>query len=167
MSAPWQASSGSAAPVRDARAARASLVFAAAGLSFSAALVHASVIGVHFREYWLFGLFFAIVTPLQVLWAGLAARRPDDRRLLRAGAIGNLAIAVIWAISRVFGLPIGPHAFEPEAVGVKDLLASYAEVGVAVCVALALRESRAPSWIPGVAWVLAAACLLSAFLPGH
>jgi hypothetical protein len=140
-----------------------------AALSFAAALIHASVMAAHFREYWLFGLFFAIVTPLQVLWAGMTVRRPDDRRLLLAGAAGSFAIAAVWVVSRMVGLPFGPDAFEPEAIGAKDVLASYAEFAIVLLAVLRLRgrDPAAPTWVLAAAWVLAVVCLLAAFLAGH
>jgi hypothetical protein len=131
-----------------------------AGLSFGAALIHASVILVHFREYWLFGLFFALVTPLQVVWAVLVAGGIDDWRLLVGGAVANLLIAAVWIVSRTSGLPFGPHPWEPEAVGFKDLLATVDELALGALVLLPLRRAVAP------AWVLVAASLVAAFLPG-
>ena len=127
------------------------------------------MIATHFREYFLFGLFFALVTPLQVLWAGLIVRSPLDRRLLMAGLFGSLAIAGLWTFSRVFGLPIGPDAFKPEAVGAKDLLATYAELGVVVLTWMCLRrrEPAASAWVLVPAWTLAVAGLFAAFLAGH
>jgi hypothetical protein len=115
------------------------LPLAAAALSVGAGLTHASVTVPHVREYWLFGLLFAIVAPSQVVWAALVQRRPADRRLLIAGALGNVAVAAVWLVSRTTGLPIGPHAGTPEAVGVKDVLATADELGLALVVAVAWR----------------------------
>jgi hypothetical protein len=124
----------------------------------------------HFREFWLFGLFFAVVTPLQLLWAGLVRRRPADRRLLATGGAGSLAVACTWAISRVVGLPIGPERFQAEAVGLKDVLATLDELSIAALVtALVLRRRAqdAPAFISGCAWILVGASVLAAFLGGH
>ena len=123
------------------------------------------MIAPHFREYWLFGLLFAIVAPLQLAWAELVRRRPDDRRLLIAGAIGNLGVAAVWVASRTTGLPIGPHPGEPEPVGIKDLLASYDELLLAVVVAVLLTRSAA-TWLVPIAWTLAGVSIVSAFVPG-
>lgn len=142
-------------------------MLAAAASSFAAALVHGSVIGVHLREYWAFGLFFAIVAPLQAAWAIVAVRHPERRGLLVAGLAGNLAVIVIWVGSRTVGLPIGPTPFTPEAVGAKDLLATYEQCAVVLLTALVLRDRLAPSWVVAGAWVLAVAGGLVAFLPGH
>ncbi len=107
------------------------------------------------------------MTPLQVAWAVLAARRPHDRGLLVAGAAGNLAIAAVWLLSRTTGLPFGPDAWEAEAVGAKDLLATYDEFGVAVLVALLLGGRSVPRWVLVAAWTLVSVSVLAAFLPGH
>ena len=132
--------------------------------------MHGSVIAAHFREYWLFGLFFAIVTPLQLLWTEAVRRNPTGSRLLAVGAAGNLAVACTWAISRVVGLPFGPERFQPEAVGVKDLLATLDELSIAALVAMLLLRRRTPpasaSSLAG-AWILVAASVLTAFVGGH
>lgn len=114
------------------------------------------MIGAHFREYFWFGLFFALCAPLQFAWA-LAVPR-----WLVVGAWVNLAIALVWVESRVLGLPIGPHPWRPESVGVKDLLASYDEIMVAVLVWAGPRPRLVTA-----AWVLSAASLVAAFLAGH
>jgi hypothetical protein len=120
----------------------------------------------HFREYWLFGLLFAIVAPLQIVWAALVQRRPADRRLLIAGAIANVVVAAVWLVSRTTGLPIGPDAGTPEAVGVKDVLATADELGLALLVAVALLRP-ATTWLAPLAWMLAGASAIGALLPGH
>lgn len=126
----------------------------------------------HFREYFLFGLFFAIVTPLQIAWAVLVARRPGDRRLLIAGGAVNLAIALIWLVSRTIGLPFGPEALEAEGIGPKDLLATWDELMIGVIVALLVLRSvprPGPRWLPALAWVLAAMSIVGALIAkgGH
>ena len=142
------------------------MVQAAAAASFAAALVHGSVIAVHLAEYWLFGLFFVLVTPLQVAWAGLVVRRPDHRRLLIAGAVGNGVVIGIWAVSRLVGLPFGPGAFTPEAVSFKDLLSTYDEAAVVILCIMLLRGRPAPTWLLACVWVVVALSLVAALLPG-
>mgnify|MGYP006921734247 CR=1 FL=1 len=126
----------------------------------------------HFREYWLFGLFFAIVTPLQVLWAGLAFQNPTNTRLLKIGAIGNLAIVGIWVVSRTIGLPFGPEALEAEGIGVKDLVASWDEVLIGVLVLVALTWTagrRGPRWLIALGWTVAVVSMVLALIAdnGH
>lgn len=131
--------------------------------------MHGSVIVSHFREFWLSGLFFAIVTPLQIAWAAAVWRRPQSRWLLAAGAAGNLAVVGVWATTRVVGLPFGPDRFVPEAVGFLDVLATLDEI-VLAALALGLSAQRAtrplPSWAPAAAWPLVAVSVLVALAGG-
>jgi hypothetical protein len=119
----------------------------------------------HFREFWLFGLFFAVVAPLQVIWGELVRRRPWDRRLLVGGAAANAAIAGLWLVSRTVGLPIGPEAGEVEGVGLKDVLATADELAIGLVVALILTRARGRGVAP-VAWTLAVASGIGALLGG-
>ena len=87
-----------------------------AALSLGAAAIHFAVISDHFAEYWLFGLFFALVGWYQAGWAVLYALRPSGflgftALVVNAGTIG------LWVWTRTIGLPIGPHAGELEAPG--------------------------------------------------
>lgn len=131
--------------------------------------MHAAVIVSHFREYVLFGLFFAVVTPLQMAWAELVRRGPAGRRLLAGGAAGNAGIVLLWLVSRTVGLPLGPERLQAEAVRVTDVMATSAEilvVAIVACLLLARGPRPAPAWIVPVAWATAAACLLAALAGG-
>ena len=47
------------------------------------------------------------------------------------GAAGNLAVAILWLVTRTTGVPLlGPHAAEVEDVGVLDLACTLGEVGI-------------------------------------
>lgn len=123
----------------------------------------------HFREYWLFGLFFAVVTPLQIAWAGFVWRAPDDRRLLKLGALGNGSIAFVWLVSRTVGVPFGPERLNAEAVGVTDVLATVDElmiVGLLSVLLLGAGCRNPPAWTLTIAWVLAGAGLVTALVGG-
>jgi hypothetical protein len=123
----------------------------------------------HFREYVLFGLFFAIVTPLQVAWAELIRRAPGERGLLAVGAIGNGAIAIVWLVSRTVGLPFGPGRLEAETAGVKDVLATYSEgmiVGLVAVILLSPAARPLRTWPLVVAWTVAGLGLLAALAAG-
>ena len=118
------------------------LVRTGAGLlSLGAGVIHAVVMGEHFREFWVFGAFFVAVAAAQAAWAALVMVRPS-RAVLVGGAVLNLAVAAIWAISRIAGMPVGPDAGVPEAVGPLDLMATSEEVVVVLAV-LALLASPA------------------------
>jgi hypothetical protein len=128
-----------------------------AGLaSLGAGLVHAAVV----REHWglsvAHGAFFAVVALAQIGWgtAALARDRLPGARLVIAG---NLAVVVLWTASRTVGLPFGPGAGAPEAVGAADLGAVALELVLVAAVALhrwgMVRGPRtsAPGLVAGVA----------------
>ena len=139
----------------------------AAGLSFAAALIHAAVITEHFREYWLFGVFFVVAAVFQLVWAGATWSGLRAEWLLAVGAAGNLAIAAVWALSRTVGLPLGPEAGEPEQVDAHDLLATANELALALIVLWVLARRSPPGWAIAGGWWLAAAGAISAFLGPH
>ena len=109
-------------------------------LSLGAAAVHAFVIEAHLAEYWLFGVFFAVLALLQAAWAVAVLLRPT-RRLLVLGAVGNAVVVGVWLVSRTAGLPVGPEAGSPEAVGFVDTAATVFEALLVVGV-LALLNPR-------------------------
>jgi hypothetical protein len=113
----------------------------AAALSVAAATVHAVVCPEHFHEGLLYGQFFAVAAGAQLTWAGLAIFRPR-RWVLAAGLAGNLAILVLWAITRTVGIPLGPEAGEIEAVGALDAITAVFEVALVICCA----------WMLTLAW---------------
>jgi hypothetical protein len=104
--------------------------------------VHAAAIRPHLEEYRPFGLFFIVITVLQVAWTLAIVVRPS-RRLYVVGAIRNAAIVVLWLVSRTTGLPIGPEPWAAEAIGRADLLATGCELVAAVGCVLLLRRDQA------------------------
>ena len=105
-----------------------------AALSLGAGVIHFAVSGEHYELSWAHGTFFAVVAWLQLSWAVAVVVRPT-RWLLAAGALLSAGIIGVWVVSRVWGVPIGPDAWTPEAVGWSDALSSVCELGI---VALAL-----------------------------
>jgi hypothetical protein len=104
-------------------------VVALAIASAGAAATHAAVGPVHFREAAAFGVFFALAAASQAGWAVLLLLRPT-RRLLVVGAVGNAGVLALWALTRTIGLPIGPEAWRPEAIGAADALAAQLEIAI-------------------------------------
>ena len=100
-----------------------------AALSLGAGAIHFAVSGGHFDLSWMHGAFFAVVAWLQLAWAAAVILKPT-RRLLIAGALGNAAIIGTWAVSRTWGVPVGPEAWTPEAVSLADVLATVFEGGI-------------------------------------
>lgn len=131
-------------------------------VSAAAAAIHFAVIGDHFSELWLFGVFFLVVAWFQVAWAVLVMRYVD-RRLFLVGALANGAIVAVWLWSRTFGLPFGPEAGQPEDVVLIDVMATVLEV-VLVAGCIMLLSSRRPLGMVsgrGAAALLVLAALLT------
>ena len=118
------------------------LTIVAALLMFASSVIHAAVTAGHFAEYWLFGVLFAVVSIAQAMWTAQVYARPLDARLLVAGAVGNAALIVVWAISRTTGLPFGPHPGDPEPVGPADTMAVVDELLVVLVVGAMLACMR-------------------------
>lgn len=119
--------------------------------STAAASVHAAVGPAHFRELFLFGLFFAGSAIAQVVWSLLMVLRPS-RSLLVAALVGNSVVLVLWAVTRTVGLPFGLLP-SPEAVGPWDLCCGLWEAVVVVACAALLR-SRYPVRLHVPTWEL-------------
>jgi hypothetical protein len=118
------------------------MIILIAGVSWAVAFVHGAVTSAHFDEYWLFGLFFVAVAILQFAWGAWVYQDPRPERLW-LGALGNLLVVLVWTASRTVGLPFGPDAWQPEAVGFVDLMATLDEVGIALMAVGLLLEPRA------------------------
>ena len=118
------------------------VLYAAAALSLVAALIHLWVTPEHFKEWWGYGAFFLVATLTHVLYAPLVLVWPT-RMVLLFGIGGNLAIVVLYLLTRTVGIPLfGPGAGEAEGVGFVDLCATASEVGIAAALGAALlRET--------------------------
>jgi hypothetical protein len=107
-------------------------LYAAAALSLLAALVHLWVTPEHFEEWWGYGTFFLVCAVAQGLYAPILLRWPS-RPILLLGVAGNLAVVILWLVTRTTGVPLfGPHAGEVEEAGALDLVCTLAEVGIVV-----------------------------------
>lgn len=120
----------------------------AALASVVAAGIHVVVAPEHFRESALYGGFFVAAAACQL--AGAAALLAFRSRLLTGFvAGGNAVIVVLWLLTRVVGIPIGPQAGEIERFQLLDVSASTAEATVVVCCLLALhRVTRLARSVP-------------------
>lgn len=101
----------------------------AAFASAAAAGIHLAVAPEHFHEWWGFGAFFAISGVAQLTWAAL----PSSPLI---GIAGNAALVVLWTLSRTRGLPFGPDAGTPEAIGPVDLAAVVLELAAVAALAV-------------------------------
>ena len=105
------------------------LAIIAAALSLAAAGIHFAVITEHLEEWVLFGVLFFALGWFQLVWAQVYL--VWQRRSVAAVAIAvNLGAVLVWIVSRTVGLPIGPDAGIPEALGFPDVLATSFEIGL-------------------------------------
>jgi hypothetical protein len=117
-------------PPRDASRETVLILRAAATLSMLVAAMHLWVVPEHLQEWWGYGTFFVIVAAAQGLY-GLGLLRRPSRPFLLLGVAGNLAIVILWLVTRTTGIPLlGPHAGEVEGVGGLDLACTLGEVGI-------------------------------------
>ncbi len=111
--------------------------------SLAAASVHYVVMPHHFEEGTIYGCFFAVAATLQVVFGLLTLARPS-RPLIAAGLVGNVAVIILWLITRTVGIPLGPAAGSTEAVGGLDVLATMFEIIIVLgSVSLLSRSARA------------------------
>jgi hypothetical protein len=123
-------------------------LFALATLSLGAAAIHFSVIGEHFAEYFLFGVFFSIIGWFEALWAVAFVFRPTQR-LAGAGLAVNAATVMIWAWAHLVGLPFGPDPGQVEPTTITDLMATLFEIVLVVgLVPTLVRRSRTETATP-------------------
>jgi hypothetical protein len=112
-------------------------------LSLGAGVIHFAVSGEHFDLGWRHGTFFAVTAWFQLSWAVAIMVRPN-RRVLAVGVAANLTVIATWAMSRTWGVPVGPGAWEPEPVALADALATGLEAGIVVIsLAVLLRPALA------------------------
>src|ERR687888_2252868 len=120
------------------------LVVAAALFSAGAAAIHFAVAKMHFDEYTLFGVFFVGSGIAQLAWAVWVLLR-RWRPLLALGALGNGLIVAVWAVDRIWGLPLGPEHWKPDPVGFGDsVTAAFELLLVAGCLTLLARGRERP-----------------------
>jgi hypothetical protein len=99
--------------------------------SLGAGVIHFAYSGEHFDVGWPHGTFFAVVAWFQISWAVGIMVRPT-RTVLALGAVVNAFVIGTWIMSRVWGVPIGPGAWDPEPISLADGLATGLEVGIVV-----------------------------------
>ena len=132
----------------------------AAGLLAAAGGLHLVALPMHLNSSTAAGAFFAVTAAAQLLGAVLVVTRPSARTI-RAVVAGNIAVLVLWAISRTTGLPTGGELGVREPFGLLDGLAAAAEILVVVAgLAIMVRAPkftgrRHGSWRPALALVLA------------
>ena len=115
----------------------------AGSLTIEAGVLHLIVCEDHFREWWGYGVFFLVVALCQLGGGALLLARRSDA-LCWAGVAGTIVVLVVWAVSRTWGVPIGPEGDGPEPVGLLDGLCVAAEVAAAACLLRILARPGLP-----------------------
>ena len=119
-------------------------LYAAAALSLLAGLLHLWVTPEHFEEWWGYGAFFLVAGAAQILYVPIVLLWPT-RIILLLGIAGNLAIVVLYLLTRAVGIPLfGPEAGEVEGFGFLDVCATASELGIAVALGAALLRNATP-----------------------
>lgn len=121
----------------------------AATASAGAALIHLAAAPMHWGHWVLSALFFVAVAVFQAGWAYLAWTRPTTA-VLGAGIAVNLAVAVLWVVSRTDGVPFGPNAGRPEAVEGAGICALLLECYVVMGAGWALIRASQAEQVSGV-----------------
>lgn len=115
-------------------------LYGAAALSVVAGLIHLVVAPEHFEEWIGYGLFFAVATVAQLMYALLIVAWKPTRNLLLAGIIGNGLIIGLYLVTRTFGIPFfGPHAGHVEPIGMLDTISKIIELGLIACLGVLWR----------------------------
>ncbi|SNR78764.1 hypothetical protein SAMN06265360_11966 [Haloechinothrix alba] len=121
----------------------------AAFASVGAGLIHAAVTPQHWQEWIPAGVFFAGIALFQLAWAGAVLRLPRTG-VVSVAIAANLASMALWGASRTWGVPFGPHAGEPEAIGIAGVLAVLFEAIVVLSAAWSLLpRERSAVFAPG------------------
>ena len=142
-------------------ATRELLLSSLALLSGAAGLIHLAAAIPHYEESVLHGAFFVGTGLAQLAGAALLVIWPR-RPVLVAIACANALIVALWLASRTAGVPVEPHPWTPEPIGIADSVASLLEVGLVVgsLILVAPSSSSVPGrarprepkwWLAGVA----------------
>lgn len=123
-------------------------LFLALGLSWGSGLIHVQAAFWHSNEYAPFAIAFTLLAAAQFAW-GAAVYRWPARWLIGSGAVMSFAAVGVWIASRTSGLPIGPQPWNPEPLGLADLLATADEV-VLCWLVLVHLWGRADRFLPRV-----------------
>jgi hypothetical protein len=142
----WRRRMRGAREVLPATPALAVAVLACAG----AAAVHVAVIPEHFRESVLYGAFFVLAAVGQ-LGGAVVLAVSRSRVFAVLVAAGNASIVLLWVVTRVAGIPLGPDTGVVEPAQVLDVLATTCElVVVSCCLMAAHRVVRVVRSVPAL-----------------
>jgi hypothetical protein len=107
------------------------LLLIASVLSCGAGAIHIAVVPEHLTESAPEGTAFAVLALFQLATGALLLLGSWDRRRVAIIAV-NLGATLMWAITRTTGVPFISELASPEAIAVRDLVATAFEVGIVV-----------------------------------
>jgi hypothetical protein len=145
------------------RSVRDSVVLLTAALCALTGVIHVGVTVSDLQRSSSYTPLVAMIAAFQLGWPALLALRPS-RGALVFGAILSAAFVLLWVVSRTVGIPMGPHPWVAEPVGVADTIAAVAEgvvVIAAACLLLARRSAIADGALARMAPLLAGAMFFS------
>ncbi|MGH9040241.1 MAG: hypothetical protein ACRDZ3_08420 [Acidimicrobiia bacterium] len=127
-------------------AARLRLRLQAGALSVAAGVGHGLVAPEHLREWWGYGLFFALAATGQVFFGAVLLAAPwrydetgghlpegtgPERAMCLLGIVGNAAVIVLYLVTRTVGVPfLGPDAGRVEPFGAGGLVTTAFEAAL-------------------------------------
>jgi len=85
----------------------------------------------HLREWWVAGLFFAGISAAEFC-LGFLALVVASRRLWLCAVGISIATMAVWAFSRLWGMPVGPRAWQPEVLASPDYASTVLEAMTAI-----------------------------------
>jgi hypothetical protein len=129
------------------RSRRDDVVAVTAVALLASAVVHLAVVPEHLTEWPAAAVFFVALALAETGAAALLVAR-SDRAVLAAAALVSFAPLVLWTVSRTAGMPFGPEAGVPEAIGVADIAACVLEVISLAGAWVLLRASGRPDRVP-------------------
>ncbi|MCW2545531.1 MAG: conserved hypothetical transrane protein [Frankiales bacterium] len=90
--------------------------------------IHGAMVAHHAREAPALGWAMAVMCVVQLGWVVVLLFAPV-RRTVELGVLGNLAIVVLWAWTRMVGVPFGIAGGLRQTVGPWDVACTLLEVG--------------------------------------
>ena len=141
---------------------------------FGAQAIHVRAMSDHARVWPAAAAFFLVVAIAEGacgVWLVLA----PGHRAARVAIALSFATMAVWAMSRIVGMPIGPHPWIAEPFAVPDVISTGLEMTTAICLVAWMRRSEreAPLSRAGIAAaafsliVVASVTWVGLAAPGH
>ena len=119
------------------RSLRSPLQISAVLSLIGSAVLHFAQVRTHLSEWRLAGVFFFVLAVVQVAVA-LRLLTSQSRKFELFAIVISIGAIALWAVSRTTGLPIGPEAGTPEAIGQADIASKILELVTAVSLFVAI-----------------------------